>query len=127
MIVDLRELAFGVPADSFLFLFLQALELLDDENFELRTNPHGKLEGDILVGIGATISSCFGLKTNGVGPGNELFDANLEPIESGLTSNCGEFAIIKIGIVHLLPYAYVFQCITITQPVGDKEVTIFGL
>ena len=75
----------------------------------------------------ATISSCFGLKTNGVGPGNELFDANLEPIESGLTSNCGEFAVIKIGIVHLLPYTYVFQCITITQPVGDKEVTIFGL
>lgn len=38
----------------------------------------------------------------------------LKAIQSRLISNYGEFAIIKIRIVYLLPNSNIFQCISIT-------------
>ena len=43
-----------------------------------------------------------------------------------LVSNCGEFAIIKIGIVNTLPHAKEFHRVSIAKPIGHKEIAIFG-
>ena len=43
-----------------------------------------------------------------------------------LVSNCGEFAIIKIGIVNTLLHAKEFHSVSIAKPIGHKEIAIFG-
>ena len=43
-----------------------------------------------------------------------------------LVSNCGEFAIIKIGIVNTLLHAKEFHRVSIAKPIGHKEIAIFG-
>ena len=124
MIVNLRQLSFGTPSNGFLFFLFQSLELLDDKNLELRTNPHGKLKGNILVSIGAAVTSCFGLQADGIGASDKLLDTYLKTVQTGLVSNYGEFAIIKIWVVYFLPNADVLQRIAVAQPVGDKEITV---
>lgn len=47
-------------------------------------------------------------------------------VQSGLISNCGEFAIIKSGIIQFLPYSQIFKGISVSQPVSYKEITVFG-
>lgn len=44
----------------------------------------------------------------------ETLNTYLKAIQSRLISNYGEFAIIKIRIVYLLPNSNIFQCISIT-------------
>lgn len=45
--------------------------------------------------------------------GYKFLYAYFEAIKARLISNYGEFAIIKIGIIHFLPDTYKLQCITI--------------
>lgn len=78
MIVNLRQLSFGTPSNGFLFFLFQSLELLDDKNLELRTNPHGKLKGNIRVSIGTAVTSCFGLQADGIGVRDKLLDTYLK-------------------------------------------------
>lgn len=40
--------------------------------------------------------------------------------------NCGEFDIIKNGIINFLSDADKFKCIPVAQPIRDKEITVFG-
>ncbi len=44
----------------------------------------------------------------------KIVNTYFKAIQSRLISNYGEFAIIKIRIVYLLPNSNIFQCITIT-------------
>ena len=57
----------------------------------------------------------------------KLLDTYFKAVETCLISNCGEFAIIKIWIVEILPNTLIFLSISITEPVGDKEVSILYL
>ena len=45
----------------------------------------------------------FSRSTADIGFSHPLFDTDLVTVKSGLTFNCGEFAIIKRRVVHLLP------------------------
>ena len=65
------------------------------------------------MGVCATISTGFCLYAYCVCSCHKFLDTYFETIEAGLISNYGEFAIIKIWIIHLFPNAYVFKCITI--------------
>ena len=44
-----------------------------------------------------------------------------------MISNYGEFAIIKVWIGNLLPYSKKLQCVSISKPIRNKEITILGL
>ncbi len=54
-VVDLGEGALEVPLqlEAVVFLVLEALELLDEVELELRAEPGAEFKGDVLVGIGA--------------------------------------------------------------------------
>jgi hypothetical protein len=56
-----------------------------------------------------------------------FLDANLIVMQSGLTSNCGEFAIIKIGIIDGFPDTKKLDGIAISQPIRDEKVPVFCL
>ena len=85
MVVYLRQLSFGTPTDGLLLFGLQSLEFLYDEDFELMANPHGKLEGNVLMGIGTTVTAGFGLQADSIGTGNKLLDTYLESVQPRLT------------------------------------------
>jgi hypothetical protein len=48
------------------FRRFQPLELIDNVYFKLRTYPHGKLKGNVLVGESAAVPSGFGLQAHGI-------------------------------------------------------------
>lgn len=58
-VVDLGEGALEVPIqlEAVVFLVLEALEFFDELELEFDGNPGGEFEGDILVGIGAAVST----------------------------------------------------------------------
>ena len=63
-----------------------------------------------------------------INPPLKVLHFNLEssPIEPGLISNYGEFAIIKIRVLHLFPDSYIFKCVTVSRPVRNKKITVLG-
>ena len=64
--------------------------------------------------IGTAIPAGLGLQAHGISMCHKLFDAYLETVKSRLVSNYGEFAIIKIRIVHLLPNSDKFKRVSVT-------------
>ena len=127
-VIDLGESALEVPIEleAVVFLVLEALELFHQINFEFRADPHSKFKGDIRMGVGAAIASRSGPEPNCVGLFDPLLDADLVAIQSGLTSNYGEFAIIKIGIEDRLPNAKELHRVPITKPISDKKISVLG-
>jgi hypothetical protein len=65
------------------------------------------------------------LDTNRACSLDKLFNADFKVIQTGIVSNCGEFAIIKIGVVEFFPNTDILESIPITQPIGYKEFTVF--
>ena len=74
------------------------MKFFDEVNLEFSTNPHSKLKSDITMNIGSTISACGSFQTNSNGFFNPFFHTDFIIVQSGLTFNYGEFAIIKSGI-----------------------------
>jgi len=54
-VVDLGEVTPDVPAELFSFLGFEALEFLDEVEFEFYGDPRGELERDILVSERASV------------------------------------------------------------------------
>ena len=65
----------------------------------------------VLLSRKGTIISDICLQADSTRALNKLFDTDFEVIQTCIISNCGEFAIIKIGIVYFLPYTDIFQCV----------------
>ncbi len=126
-VVDLYQIAFDIPAKLLVFSLFEPLELHDEVDFEFGADPHAELKCDIFVGIGAAVSprSCF--DPDGIGFFNPLLHTDLVAIQTSLAFNCGEFAIIKIRIVNSLPDAKELDSISVTQPIRDEEIAVFGL
>ena len=61
-----------------------------------------------------------------MGFGDPLFDADLVAVEASLAFNCGEFAIIKAGIVDAFPNAEKLDGVAVAEPVGNKEIAVLG-
>ena len=125
-IIDLGKVALDIPAKLLQLLGLEPLKLFDEVDFEFGADPHTELKGDVLICVCSTISSGLGFETNCVGFFHPFFYADLVAVQASLTSNCGEFAIIKIGVVYLFPNPKELNSVPVSQPVGDKKVTVFG-
>ena len=72
----------------------------------------------------AAIASGGGFEADGVGLFNPFFDTHLVAVQSGLASNYGEFAVIKIRVEDRFPDAEKFHRIPVAQPVGDEELAV---
>ena len=112
-VVNFGEATFYVPVEGFLFASFEPLIFFYQVDFELRTNPHAKLKSNVLVCVSPTISTGFRSNPNGTGFFNPFLHTSFITIQSRLAGNCGEFAIIKIGVMDALPNTQVFKCITI--------------
>jgi len=128
-VIDLRERALEVPAEleAVVFVVLEALELLDEVDFEFDRDPRSEFEGNVFVGVGAPIAAGFGNQTNGPRRINLALGGENETIESCLFFNPIEFDGIKTGVVELLPDAEKLNGIAIAEPVRDEVVRSFGI
>ncbi len=124
MIINFCQLTFGWPADLLLFSIFEPLEFFDDIYLKFRANPHCKLKCYIFVCIRPAIPTGFCVKTDGVGSLNKFSYTDFEAIQTGLISNCGEFAIIKSWIINLFPNTNIFKRIPVSQPVSNKKVSV---
>ena len=112
VIVYFGEFSFGSPADLFLFLFFQPLELFDDIQLEFYGNPARKFERNILMSIGSSVTPRFGNDTDGIGRIDPLLRRQGKGIQSGLLSKTLEFEGLKSGLYRLsqIPrYSIVFR------------------
>lgn len=127
-VIDLRQGAIEVPCEgeAAVFVLLDALEFLDEVDFELGTDPHPELEGDVVVGVGSAVPPGSRPQTDGVGLFDPFLDAELVAVQAGLTFNYGEFAGIKIGVVDGLPDAEELDGVPVPQPIGDEELSVLG-
>ena len=73
--------------------------------FVFLLKPRGMNINSSNIRRSSAIASCLCLKTDGIGSGHKFLYADFEVVETRLVSNCGEFAIIKIWIVEILPDA----------------------
>ena len=122
-VVDPGEVAADVPTERLALLLLEALEFLDEVEFELDRDPRGELEGDVEVRIGASVASGFGLDADGAGALDPLLGGENKTIEARLLSNPIEFDGIKTGVVDLLPDAEELDGVAVAQPVKDEVVS----
>lgn len=125
-VVQLREGAVEVPSEreTSVFVILEALEFLDEVYLELGTDPHAEFKRDVFMGIGASVAACGGLQADGSCLFDPIFDADLVAVEAGLAFNCGEFAIIKRGVVDRFPNSQKLDGISVPQPIGDEKVAV---
>ena len=73
------------------------------------------------------VSAGFCLNTYCVRSCNKFLDTDFKAIQTRLTFNYGEFAIIKIRVVYFLPNPDIFKRISIAKPISDKKIPIFSL
>src|SRR3989344_2102214 len=68
-VVELGKGTVQVPGErqAAVFILLEALELLDQVELELDRYPGGEFEGDVLVSIGAAVTSRLGDQSDGIG------------------------------------------------------------
>ena len=95
LVVDLREVAADIPAESLTLSFFEPLKLLDEVQLELNRDPGGEFVSDIRMGVGAAVTTSFRLNTNGARALDPLFRRKSETVETGLLSNSVEFDGIK--------------------------------
>jgi hypothetical protein len=56
----------------------------------------------------------------------QSFHADPIAVQAGLISNCGEFAVIKSGVVNRLPNAQELDRVAVSEPISNKEVALLG-
>ena len=121
-VVDLREVAADIPAESLTLSFFEPLKLLDEVQLELNRDPRGKFVSDIRVGVRAAVTTSFRLNTNGPRTLNPLLGRQCETVETSLLSNPVEFDGIKPLVIDLLPDTEELNGIAVPQPVPDEVV-----
>ena len=114
-VVELGEGSVEVPGEgeAVVFVVLEALEILDESNFELDRNPGSEFEGNILVGIGSAVASGHRYETDGSGAIKPLFWRESEAVQICLHFNPVEFDEIKIGVVELFPDSKKFDRVAV--------------
>jgi hypothetical protein len=78
------------------------------------------------MGVGAAIAPRSCPETDRVGFFDPVLNADLVAVQSSLTFNYGEFALIKIRIEDGLPDAEEFHRVPIAEPISDEKVSVFG-
>jgi hypothetical protein len=125
-VVDLGEVAPDIPAELLSLLLLESLEFLDEIEFEFNGNPGCEFKGDVRVGVSPPITSLRGHDADGVRFDDPLLRGQDKAVESGLLSKPLEFEGFEIGVVQLLPYPQKLHRTTVSQPVGNEEISILG-
>ena len=128
-VVELREGAVEVPreGEAAAFVLLEALEFLDEVDFEFGADPHAELERNVAMGECAAVASGARAEADGRGFFDPILHAELVAVQAGLAFNCGEFAGIKTRVVDSLPDAEELDGVPVAQPVGDEKVAVLGL
>lgn len=126
-VVDFGQFAFGTPAELFLFLFFQPLELFDDIQLEFYGNPARKFERNILMSIGSSVTPRFGNDTDGIGRIDPLLRRQGKGIQSGLLSKPLEFEGFEIRIIQAFPNSEIFDRIPIAQLIADHRIRVVAL
>ena len=94
-VVDLRQLALCRPTYLLLLSIFQTLELANEIDLKLGTYPHGKLESNVLVGVGAAVASGLRDDADGMCLLRPFLGTQTETVQTGLTFNYVEFGTIK--------------------------------
>jgi hypothetical protein len=100
-VVEFRERSIEVPREreAAALVVLEALELLDEVELELRAEPRTELEGDVIVCIRAAIPSGAGCQSFGAGPFDPRLGGQEEAVPACLIPYSLEFEGIKIRVV----------------------------
>ena len=120
----LCKITLDVPSEKLLLLLLETFELFDQMDFEFRADSHTEFKGDVLVCIGAAITPGARHKSNRICFFNPFLYAKPVTVQAHLTSNYGEFSIIKIRIVYLLPNTKELDRVPVAQPVRNEEIAV---
>ena len=104
-VVELRERSVQVPrrGEPTAFLDLETLELLDQVELEFDGDPGRELEGDVLMGECAAMSTSLGQQPDRSGGINPLRGREHEAVQARLSFKPLEFEGFKSGIVDVLP------------------------
>ena len=98
-VIDPRELPLRRPAKPLLLLLFQALELLDEMQFEFDGDPIREFECDVFVRIGPAITPGIGEDADGLSNFHPFFRGKQKGIEPGALSKPLEFEGVKMGVV----------------------------
>ncbi len=92
-VVDLGEGALEAPAEleMVVFIVLETLELFDELEFELDGHPGGEFKSDVLVRVGAAVTSGGGDQPDGSGRLDPAFRGEDKTVQSRLLFNPIEF------------------------------------
>ena len=122
-VVELGEGAVEVPSEgeAAVFVVLEPLEFLDQVELEFRAKPRAELEGNVLVGVGATVAAGAGRQTFGAGVLDPRLGGQEETVPTGLVSNSLEFEGIKTGVVNLLLDVKEEDGVLVFEPLLDQD------
>ena len=128
-VVDLREGALEVPIElqAVVFVVLEPLKFFDEVELELHRDPGGKLEGNVLVRVGASVTPGAGADTHGSGFLNPLLRGEDEAVQARLHPNPVEFDGIKIRVVEPFPDAQELHGVAIAEPIADHIIGMVGV
>ena len=123
-VVEFGEGAVEVPreGEAAVLVHLEALELLDEVEFELDGDPGGEFEGDVLVGEGAAIAAGHGGEADGMRGFDPLPGSQDKAVETGPVSKPLEFEGVKIGVVQPLPNTQKLNGIAVAHPVLNDMI-----
>jgi hypothetical protein len=121
-VVELGKGAVEVPGqrEAAVLVLLETLEFLDEVELKLRAEPRTELEGDILVGVRAALTSGAGGQSFGAGAIDPCLGGQEETVPARLISNSLEFEGIKIRVVNPLPDAQEEDGILVLEPLLDE-------
>ena len=128
-VVELRKRAIQIPPErqAAVLILFKPPEFFHQVNLELRADPHAKLESNVRMSIGSAVASGCRLETDCAGLFHPFLHADFVVVQTGLASNYGEFAIIKIGVENRLPNSKELHRVAVSKPVGDEEIAVLGL
>ncbi len=122
-VVELGERAGKVPVqrEATTFVFLEALEFLDQVKLELGAEPGAELESDVFVGEGAAIPPGTRRQATRIGESNPFLRRQEKAVPASLVPNSLEFDGIKTRVVNLLPHAEEENGVFVFQPLFDQR------
>ena len=122
-VIELGEGAVEIPGEgeAAVFVVLEALEFLDEVEFEFRAEPGAKFKSDILVGIRAAIAASAGGQSLGPSALDPSLGGQEETVATGLISNFLEFEGIKTRVMNPFPDAKEEHGVLVFEPLLDER------
>ena len=128
-IVEFRQGPVKVPGQrqTAVLIFLEPLELLDQEQLELDGYPRGEFEGDVLMGKGTAVPAWLREQSYGIRSLDPLPRSKYKAVQTSLAFKPLEFEGFKMQVVQLLPYAQELDRVAVPHPVLDHVIGSFRL